>query len=199
MAKKLIFQKSGGNNISIDEEGLTANLWTEATFSDFGRYTPVFFGNLLYINLTGTFTTANPATDTTNWREIGTGSSSSGNIQTITVNDGTGIVTITYNDGTATETFNAGHQISVDGVAQPYQPTVDFHGNISEENDTTNNATNLYFPLVANSTGTGETILDTTGSGGSDGKQPLETIKRIAGTTDGNRCSSWNDFNAYNR
>ena len=183
MAKKLIFQKSGGNNISIDEEGLTANLWTEATFSDFGRYTPVFFGNLLYINLTGTFTTANPATDTTNWREIGTGSSS-GNIQTITVNDGTGIVTITYNDGTTTETFNAGHQISVDGVAQPYQPTVDFHGNISEENDTTDNSTNLYFPLVANSTGTGETILDTTGSGGSDGKQPLETIKRIAGTAD---------------
>ena len=183
MAKKLIFQKSGGNNISIDEEGLTANLWTEATFSDFGRYTPVFFGNLLYINLTGTFTTANPATDTTNWREIGTGSSS-GNIQTITVNDGTGIVTITYNDGTATETFNAGHQISVDGVAQPFQPTVDFHGNISEENDTTDNSTNLYFPLVANSTGTGETILDTTGSGGSDGKQPLETIKRIAGTAD---------------
>ena len=183
MAKKLIFQKSGGNNISIDEEGLTANLWTEATFSDFGRYTPVFFGNLLYINLTGTFTTANPATDTTNWREIGTGSSS-GNIQTITVNDGTGIVTITYNDGTTAETFNAGHQISVDGVAQPFQPTVDFHGNISEENDTTDNSTNLYFPLVANSTGTGETILDTTGSGGSDGKQPLETIKRIAGTAD---------------
>ena len=73
MAKKLIFQKSGGNNISIDEENLTANEWTAATFSDFGKYTPVFFNGKLYFNKTGTFTATDPATDTTNWEEIGQG------------------------------------------------------------------------------------------------------------------------------
>ena len=154
MAKKLIFQKSGGNNISIDEEGLTANTWTEATFSDFGTWTPVEFGNNVYVNTTGTFIGGtpppDPATDTTNWTIICSGS----HVRSITIEEETttGIVTVTITDtgGTVTvRTFQAGHQITMDGGSRPYRPTLDFRGSLTVLDNPASNRTEIVLPQSA--------------------------------------------------
>ena len=186
MAKKLIFQKSGGNNISIDEEGLAANLWTEATFSDFGRYTPVFFVDKLYMNTTGTFVTPSsttpittPATDTLNWSEIGTGSGGSGNIQTITVDDGTGIVTITYNDGTTTETFNVGHQLRDNGTLLTHRDTINYTGTLNAVDNSAANRTDVFGLLIKpGSAGDANLVIE----GNVENNEPVTVIRRVSGT-----------------
>ena len=123
MSRKTEYIYNSGVNSGLQEETNTSNLWTEVTYNNFGVYTPVFYANNLYINFTGTFvlpasTTpiTTPATDTTNWRIIGSGS----HVRDITVTEdsNTGIVSIVItatDNTTSTVTFNSGHTIVDNG------------------------------------------------------------------------------------
>ena len=192
MSRKLQFNISDGVNLSVNEEDNTANLWTEATYNDFGVYAPVFYNNNLYLNITGTFvlpSSTNPITtpenDSTNWVILGSGQ----HVRDITVDTGTGVVTVTYTDNTTALTFQTGHGI-VNGLDTEftYRNKLQFKGNANVVDDSANGRTVIYDQYIENAesiaTGDAGQVIDN-GVGGLDGNQALIGIRNLS-NADGN-------------
>ena len=192
MSRKLQFNISDGVNLSVNEEDNTANLWTEATYNDFGVYAPVFYNNNLYLNITGTFvlpSSTNPITtpenDSTNWVILGSGQ----HVRDITVDTGTGVITVTYTDNTTALTFQTGHGI-VNGLDTEftYRDKLQFKGNANVVDDSSNGRTVIYDQYIENAesiaTGDAGQVIDG-GQGGLDGNQALVGIRNLS-NVDGN-------------
>ena len=192
MSRKLQFNISDGVNLSVNEEDNTANLWTEATYNDFGVYSPVFYNNNLYLNITGTFvlpSSTNPITtpenDSTNWVILGSGQ----HVRDITVDTATGVITVTYTDSSTALTFQTGHGI-VNGLDTEftYRDKLQFKGNANVVDDSSNGRTVIYDQYIENAesiaTGDAGQVIDN-GVGGLDGNQALIGIRNLS-NADGN-------------
>ena len=106
-----------------------------ATFSDFGKYEPVFdpADSKLYFNKTGIFTTTSPSNDTGttgNW-ELLASSSSGGHVTDIVKNATTGEITVTFADGSTAVMFASGHTLQNEANA-----ILDYRQNLQIKGDT---------------------------------------------------------------